>query len=164
MASKIVVGRSGIHGKGVFAKRDIKKGEVVFIFKGKPVRWKVHDQKSSLHGQNWVGLSKEKWLDVISPGVFTNHSCDPSCGIRGRKKVTALRNIKKGEEITIDYSITEMDTLWHMKCRCGSKNCRGEIRSIQSLPKKTFDKYFPYIPTYFMKVYNRDHDGRKVFR
>lgn len=64
------------------------------------------------------------------------------------------------EEIIIDYSTTEIDKFWHMKCNCGSKNCRKEIQSIQFLPKKVYNKYTPCIPTYFMKVYNKCHNEK----
>lgn len=158
MPKDLHVGKSSIEGVGLFANKDFKKGDIVFIFKGKPIDWEVSDEKSSLYGPNWVGIGKSKWLDVIAPGIYINHSCNPNCGIKGKVSVTALRNIKKGEEILIDYAITEIDKLWHMDCNCGDKNCRKIIRSIQYLPKKIYSKYAPYIPTYFMKVYKKSND------
>lgn len=155
MTHRVTHKESSIHGHGMFSTKDIKKGKTVFIFKGKIINWLVRDQKSSLTGPNWVGIGKSKWIDPIILGERINHSCNPNCGIKGKIKVVALRDIKKGEEITIDYSITEIDRLWYMNCHCGSKNCRKVIRSIQFLPKATYNKYMPYIPTYFQKVYNR---------
>jgi len=32
-----------------------------------------------------------------------------------------MENIKKSEQITIDYSITEDDPNWNMKCECREK-------------------------------------------
>ncbi len=152
---KVKVGDSKIQGKGLFAEKNFKRGDIVFIFKGKVVNWEVKDEKSSLYGPNWVGIGKNKWMDVVAPGVYINHSCEPNCGIKGKVSVTAIKNIKKGEEITIDYSITEIDNLWHMTCNCGNKNCRKTIRSIQNLNDKIIRKYTPFIPTYFMNVYNK---------
>lgn len=160
MFKGVYIGNSKISGKGLFANRDFKKGETVFIFKGEVVDWQVKDEKTSLYGPNWVGIGKNKWMDVIAPGVYINHSCNPNCGIKGKVHVKALKNISKGSEVTIDYSITEMDKMWHMNCNCGSKNCRKIIRSIQFLPKKTYLKYNPYIPTYFMQIYKKDHAYR----
>lgn len=160
MSSKIIISKSRIHGKGIIANQDIKKGEIVFIIKGKPVHFVITNKKASLRYPRWVGMSKFSWIDPHEPARFLNHSCSPSCGIKGKVEVVALHDIKKGEEITIDYSITEMDTLWHMKCNCGNNNCRKMIRSIQSLPREIFNKYTPYVPTYFMKVYNRYHNGK----
>lgn len=155
MLTKIIVEKSKIHGKGIIANQDIKKGDTVFVIKGKLVHWTVNNQKDSLYGSVWIGMSKHSWIDPDEPAVFLNHSCEPNCGIKGRLKVVALKDIRAREEITIDYSITEMDRLWYMKCDCGSKNCRKIIRSIQFLPKKIYNKYAPCVPTYFMKVYNR---------
>jgi SET domain-containing protein len=160
MTENILVKESKIHRKGIFANKDFKKGETVFVIKGEIVHWEVKDEESSLYGPNWVGISKNTWIDPKDSAVFLNHSCEPSCGIKGRVKITALKDIKKGEEITIDYSITEMDTLWHMDCNCGSKTCRKHIRSIQFLPKKIYNKYVPYIPSYFMKVYGSYSDAK----
>lgn len=153
MASKVVVKESKIHGKGIFITRDIKKGQIIFVIKGNMVRWEVHNKKESLYGPDWIGVSETKWIDPDGPARFLNHSCNPNCGIKGMVTIRALRDIKMGEEITVDYSTTEIDKLWHMKCDCGSKNCRKIIRSIQFLPKKIYNKYVPCIPTYFMKVY-----------
>lgn len=141
------------HGRGIFTKKNFKKGDTVFIIKGKIKHWMVTNQKESLYGPNWVGIGKNLWIDPEEPAVYLNHSCDPSCGIKGRVTVKALRNIMIGEEITVDYATTEIDRLWHMKCDCGSKNCRKVINSIQFLPKKIYNKYTPFIPTYFKKVY-----------
>lgn len=150
---KVHIGKSSIHGNGVIASQDIKRGEIAFIIKGKLVKWKVVDQKTSLYGPNWIGIGKDEWIDPIGLSPLLNHSCDPSCGIKGRVTVVALKNIKRGEEITIDYSITEMDKLWYMKCFCGSPQCRKMIRSIEFLPERVFNKYIPYVPRAFQKFY-----------
>jgi len=159
MPKKIYVDQSGIHGKGVFAKKDLKRGEVAFILKGKPKKWIVKDQKSSLAGPNWIGIAHNLWLDLDgTPFVYLNHSCDPTIGIKGKVTFVALKNIKKGTELTFDYSITEEDLLWYMKN--GEKKMPGfrpVIKSVQHLPLATFKKYLPYIPKYFQKVYTNYH-------
>lgn len=158
---KIHIKESVIDGHGIFAKRNIKKHEGIAIIKGNIINHTVIDQATSDVGQNWIGFGKNKW---INSKMFDqiNHSCDPNAGIKGSKTVVALRNIKKGEEILIDYSITEEDILWTLgrKCRCGSKKCRSVIKSIQFLSKRVFDNYMPYIPQYFQKVYMKYHKGR----
>lgn len=160
MSNNLEIKNSNTHGKGVFSKKNFKRGDLVFILKGKVVNWSVTNQKESLYGPNWIGLTKHKWLDVSSPGVYLNHSCNPNCGIKGRVKIVALKDVKAGEELTIDYSITEMDRLWYMNCNCREKSCRKKIMSIQFLPKKIYNKYHPYTPTYFSKVYERSNKSR----
>ncbi|RTL59852.1 MAG: SET domain-containing protein [Sphingobacteriales bacterium] len=59
---------------------------------------------------------------------FINHSCDPNVYMRrAYQKVEyyALRNIKKGEELTCDYGETHHEGT--LPCKCGAMNCRGFI-------------------------------------
>lgn len=160
MASKIVVNQSKIHGKGIFAKRDIKKGEIVLIIKG-PEIFKINQTlKDVLDNPDWVGFKINHWIDPTPPYKYLNHSCNPNAGIRGQKTLIALHNIKKDEEITIDYSITEVDPRWQMSCSCNSDKCRGIIKSIQSLPSEIYKKYYPNISSEFQKIYERTNFDR----
>ena len=72
-------------------------------------------------------------------------------------ELVALRDIKEGEEISIDYAIIEGDDLWEMPCSCGAVNCRKVIRSVAHLPEKVFNSYLPYIPTYFKSLFLKSH-------
>ena len=157
--SKVYVGSSDIEGKGLFAKRDIKKGEIAFIAKGKIIRWRVLDEEDSKVGPNWLGIGKDIWLDPEEGSYLdcTNHSCNPNLGIKGRVTFVALRDIKKGEELSFDYSTTEEDRFWKLpyRCKCGSSNCRRSVRSIQYLPEEIFASRSDYIPKYFRNVYLR---------
>lgn len=159
---KIYKGKSKIHGRGIFAKKNIKKGESIALIKGPIMNHVVVDKKTSCMGSNWIGLSKNKWINPKIIFNHINHSCGPNAGIKGARTAVALKNIKKGEEILMDYSITEEDVLWELdkKCNCGSKNCRKSIKSIQFLPEKIFNSYLPYIPKYFQKVYNIYHKNK----
>ena len=153
---KYFVSKSRMDGTGVFAARGIKRGEIILNIKGEPKHWIVKDKKSSEAGPNWIGLGKNLWLDVREPAVFLNHSCAPNAGIRGRVQLVALKDIKAGEEIHFDYSVTEEDKLWEMNCKCGTSLCRKKIKSIQFLPKDVFRKYGQSIPRYFASVYRKE--------
>lgn len=155
MEKKIEVKKSEIHGKGIFSAKNLKKGESVFVIKGKERKFLVKSQEDALFGSNWIGVGKNIWIDVAAPAVYLNHSCEPNVGIRGKVVVVALKDIRKGEEILLDYSITERESLWYMKCSCGAKKCRKVIRSIQHLPKEVFHKYMPYVPRFFATLYKR---------
>jgi len=155
-SKKICIRESKTHGKGLFALRNIKKSEIIFIIKGKKVNFLINNKKQAgIAGFNWIGFGKNKWIDSTNYGLYLNHSCDPNSAIKGKVTVVAIRNIKKGEEITFDYSLNEADIFWHIKCYCGSKNCRKIIKSIQFLPKKTFVKYISHIPKYFKQVFKK---------
>lgn len=155
-SNKLFVEKSRIHGLGVMAKKNIKRGEVGFIIKGKIIRWKVRDEGEALYGEHWIGIGKDTWIDPEGFGRYINHSSKPSCGIRGSVTVCALRNIKKGEELTIDYSTTEQETLWWMEDYSGKKK-KQIVRAVQFLPQEKFKSYLPYVPKYFQKVYRQHH-------
>ncbi len=162
---QIYISTSKISGKGIMAGENISKGEHIQYIKGTPKKLVIHNKKDSDSNPNWIGFAKNQWIDPDYPNQFLNHSCEPNCGIQGRVTMVALKSIKEGEEITIDYSITECDDMWEMKCTCGSKNCRKVVKSIQHLPESQFKKYFPYVPTYFKNLYITLHPKfRKVVK
>ena len=144
-------------GMGLFTAEPIKKGEYIFTVKGNIVKNKIQSQEDSSAWlyPNCIGINKSTWINPIpdNPLTYVNHSCNPNAGIKGSRKFYAIRDINSNEEITLDYSTSEVDIYWEMNCVCGEPNCRKIIRSIQFLPKKTFEKYLPYIPSYFQKIY-----------
>ena len=59
-----------------------------------------------------------------------NHSCDNNCDYDGKGFkvwVSAIRNIKKGEELTCDYGFGFDKDYKQFPCKCGAKNCCGYI-------------------------------------
>jgi hypothetical protein len=86
------------------------------------------------------------------------HSCEPNLGISDERHFMALRTIDPGEELTFDYSISEEDTRWHMKCACGAETCRRTIGPIQTLPLDVMQQYLPHVGEHFQRVYFR-HNG-----
>ena len=154
---KFYVGLSKIHNKGIFAFRDIKKEEIISRFKG-PIKFKINrNKRDALLHPDWVGITKDHWMDPERPQKFFNHSCNPNASIKGRIFIESIKNIRKDEEITFDYSTIEGDLRWEMKCKCKEKNCRKIIKSIQFLPKRQIIKYMPYIPAYFKNLYIKNH-------
>ena len=137
-------------GLGVFASENIRKNQKLFVLKGKLIKNKTH--AFNLNCTLQIGPSS--WLQpTCSYGRFINHSCNPNTLIKNKTEFVAMKNIKKGEEITIDYSTTTNESMWTMKCRCKSKNCRKIIRSFQSLPSSTFNKYKNYVQPFYRKSY-----------
>ena len=144
---------SKINGMGIRVGENVKKGEFIFRFKGTP-KFKINKSKEdALSNPDWVGVEKNKWIDPAKPYKFINHSCEPNTGIKGKITLMALKSIQAGDELTIDYSTIEGDPLWEMRCSCGEKNCRKIIRSIHSIPEKQFEKYLPYVSTYFKNLF-----------
>lgn len=150
---KFEVRNSRIHGRGLVATQDIAKGEFIGFIKG-PVRYEVNQTlRETFSNPDWVGFKRNHWVDPEPPFKYLNHACSASCGVKGVRTLHAVRNIKKGEELTIDYSTTELDENWFLDCQCKLPECRKRVASIQSLPKRVFNRYDPYIPTYNRHFY-----------
>lgn len=159
---KLFVEKSNIDGKGIFTMEDIKKGEKIQYIIGTKKRLRSTTQKEALSIPNWYGVSRYVWID---PGEsifrYLNHSCRPNAGIIGTKTLVAMRPIKKGTEVVIDYSMTDGDVLWELSCTCKSPGCRKKIRSIQSIPSRVYRKHLPYITKYFQQLYTRAHTKKQ---
>lgn len=149
----VIVGESAIAGRGLFATRDLKKGEVIFEFHGPVIKYSFTPNYRK--GPHWLNLGKNTWGMPMNKSAwrYINHSCRASAGFRARTKIIAFRNISKGEEVTIDYSMTEGDRLWRMKCQCGVSECRRIVRSIQYLPNDIFDQYKEVISPFLRSVF-----------
>jgi SET domain-containing protein len=115
---------SKIHGLGVFTSKDIAEGE---LFYEVPVDNILHyaKRRCAYVGNN-VWVSDEFVLNYI------NHSCNPNAvlDISGDvPKLVSIKDIKNGEEITVDYNSTEEGgTL--IPCSCGAEGCKGEFMTI----------------------------------
>jgi tocopherol O-methyltransferase len=126
-------------GMGIFAKRDISKDSLVFTWRG---RKKIGEYPFTV-GQRWLQVDKQQWISPwkSNPGYWINHSCAPNTGIKNSVDIVAMRDIKKGEQITFDYSIDTGEDGWEMLCHCGSNDCRGIITSYERLPLELKRKY-----------------------
>jgi SET domain-containing protein len=125
--------KSKIHGFGVFAQQNIKKGELIVVWGGciftaeevnkLPKRLITYPVK--VYNNLYLG---QKIQSNIDDAEMFNHSCNPNAYIFGQNILLAKRNIKKGEEICFDYATTEDDPSWEFDCLCGAKNCRHIIK------------------------------------
>ena len=123
----VIVKKSKIEGKGVFAARDFKKGEIVLKWDNSKKLTKDELKKVPEVKKKYVSYNKGKVIYMQPPERYVNHSCNANTKIQNSCDV-AIRDIKKGEEITSDYS-EDLPPDSKMKCNCGSKNCRGIIVS-----------------------------------
>jgi len=137
--------RQSEHGKSVFAKADILKGELIIEFHGKILTYEQLPSPYETVEDHYVPIGEKLYMGP-SGGLddFLNHCCDPNSGlkIRGEQVVLiAIRNIKQGEEVCWDYSTTMDENEWEMDCDCKSPKCRGRIRDFKHLPLKIQRKY-----------------------
>jgi SET domain-containing protein len=141
--------RSPIRGKGVFATRAFEKGARICVFRGKRMSIGVLKRKYALKLEridNPLQIGLRTYLDLDEPFVFVNHSCDPNAAMVKSHTLIARRRIRRGEEITYDYSLTTWSDdvawgrawtgQWWMHCRCGSRKCRRIVREFPKLSSK----------------------------
>jgi uncharacterized protein len=64
----------------------------------------------------------------------------------------AIRDIKKGEEITYDYATSETLNNWKMECKCGSKNCRKIISGEDYKKEDVIKKFNGHFMSYLQKL------------
>jgi uncharacterized protein len=141
---KLIIKDTKIYGLGVFAGENIDKGEKIKNLSGKRVAAeeiinKIKKGDEAIDDPLQIG--KRLYIDLDDLSRIFNHSCNPNAAIRKNNELFAIKNIRKGLEITYDYSATIEPTTWRMKCKCGSKNCRKIIGDIATLSTEKINTY-----------------------
>jgi len=128
--------KSGINNLGLFAKTDIKKGEKVIEYKGRKFTHKQVEEDDRFDNSKAIylfTLNERYVLDgdtKTNTAKYINHSCDPNCEvdiIKGKIWIIAIKDIKKGDELSYDYGFGYDADFRQFPCKCGSKNCCGYI-------------------------------------
>ena len=128
---------NSIAGYGIYASREIRKGEI--IFKGEERAQRIvtrryveknWNEEEKLHFRRYAYPVSEElfilWDEDPSEWAPQNHSCEPNTAFDGLD-VLALRSIKKDEELTLDYTVFLDENMEPFQCKCGTASCRGEI-------------------------------------
>lgn len=80
---------------------------------------------------------------------YINHSCDPSAWFSGDDMIVARRDLRAGDEITIEYAtVDHMYVEFDGECQCGSTNCRQKIRNTDYQLPEIRKKYMGHMMTY----------------
>jgi len=147
----IKIKKSGIHNKGAFAKKNLPKGTRIIEYVGNRItkvqaekvyeKSLAHHLKNKKNGSVYIfELNKRYDLDgnvSWNPAKYINHSCSPNCEteiVKGHIWIVAVKDIKKGEEITYNYGYDVLEYEDH-PCLCGSENCVGYIVEKRQWPK-----------------------------
>ncbi|HYE21970.1 MAG TPA: SET domain-containing protein-lysine N-methyltransferase, partial [Verrucomicrobiae bacterium] len=86
----------------------------------------------------------------VESADYVNHSCDPTCGVKDKLKLVAMRDIHPGEEITFDYAMTESSD-YSFECNCGRTNCRKKVTGDDWKIPELQKKYKGYFSEYLEK-------------
>lgn len=158
-------------GIGVFAVVEIKKGEIVA--NGIPVEdfsktvpWEdfkhlsveVQEKVKSFCVGTLNGFVPPENMDFnkLSIEWYFNHACNGNLGFGENGNLIAIKNIKKGEELTYDYGLVESYPYFIMRCECKARKCRKLItgndwKSI--IKEKNMKKYMhPFLVEAFCKT------------
>ena len=131
---------NAVAGYGIYAIEKINKNELIFQGEEKAQRIATKSYISN----NWNAkelINFKKYAYPISEEVFIlwdenpaewapqNHSCNANTAYHGLN-VYAVREIQKGEELTLDYALFLDEHMQPFNCNCGSENCKGKISGI----------------------------------
>ncbi len=142
LPAMVRLGRSPLHGQGLFARAPIARGTRIIEYVGERIT-KAEAERREVQrlarlaaggdGNVYIfELNQRHDLDGRvrwNPARRINHSCAPNCEVqvvRGRIWIVALRALAPGEELTYDYSF-DYDAWRDHPCRCGAKECAGYI-------------------------------------
>lgn len=149
---KIQVKKSGVHGKGVFAARDIAKGETLIEYVGEIISAQEaedrhpHDPTDPNH-TFYFQVEEDKVIDALHGGNsarWINHCCSPNCKpevIEGRVFIKAKKDIPADTELNYDYGLIIDEPITkklkaQYPCWCGSAKCRGTLLAVQKKSNK----------------------------
>ncbi len=128
--------KSNIDNRGLYAAKDIKDRTKIIEYKGRIITKKQVEENSKFDNEKAIylfNINKKYDLDgdfKYNTARLINHSCDPNCEVYGtglKVWVYAIRDIKKGEELTYDYGFGFDQDYRDFPCKCGSKKCVGYI-------------------------------------
>ena len=135
LSPKCYIKKSPLGGKGIFARAEIKKGELVALWGGKVFSLEEIEKKcvNKPHfATHTVSIFDNFYLGPITENGFDdteyfNHSCTPNVGVKGQIVIVARKKIHTNEELCFDYDTTETNAEGSFYCKCKSKSCRGLI-------------------------------------
>lgn len=136
------LGRSSLHGHGLFTRVALPKGARVIEYVGERITKAEAERRDEQRlirlaagGDGCVYIYELNQRHDIdgrvpwNPARRINHSCAPNCEadvIRGRIWIVALRDLPPGAELTYDYRFDATEWRLH-PCRCGAPECVGYI-------------------------------------
>jgi SET domain-containing protein len=139
----LVARRSGVQGRGVYARRDIPSGTRLIEYTGERISnaeadRRDEEEREKRHHTFLFILDEHTVIDARYGGnasKYINHFCDPNCEALFEGQhiwIYSTRDIQKGDELGYDYEYDwephyTMADLAQYACFCGSPKCRGTM-------------------------------------
>jgi uncharacterized protein len=136
----LIIRSSAIHAAGCYTTSKIRKGTLVVEYTGPLISKDEADEKYADSPTTYLfGVGDGSMvIDGHGTAMFINHSCDPNCEteeIDGKVWITAIRDIRPGEELTYDYCLYDGDEDEAL-CNCGAKKCRKTMYAPEEVKKR----------------------------
>jgi SET domain-containing protein len=140
-AMSLVIRRSKIHSDGCYTTLPIKRRKLVTEYTGPRLTIKEADDIYEKSPRTYLfGLTDgEHVIDGDGVSAFINHSCEPNCEadeIDGRVLITAIRDIRAGEELSYDYNLYDGELDDESPCFCKATSCRGSMYSVKEVARR----------------------------
>ena len=128
-------------GRGLYAAHNIEEGTRIIDYVGKIITKKQTEESQKFDNAKPIylfNLNKKYDMDgdvSWNPARLINHSCSNNTDYNGtglKLWVVAIKDIKRGEEITADYGFGYDEDYKQFPCKCRSKNCCGYIVRAES--------------------------------
>jgi hypothetical protein len=157
---KTAVRPSPIHGRGLFATRAIRTGEIVAVKGGHVLDARALAKVRRAIAQSYIQIDDAFYLgarrsaEVRRNKIWINHSCRPNVGIRGQCVFVAMRAVRAGEELTYDWAMEENSPAL-TRCTCGSPDCRRILTGEDWRRPALQRKYRGYFSSYLAEKMSR---------
>lgn len=139
----------------------ISKGEMVWQLDKPTYTWKEIEafdkkrRKAFEHYGFQCGIDRFSLPETDDISREANHSCDPNTWWVGSYSLVALRDIHPNEEVTYDYSTSDIDIALKMKCNCGATCCRKIITNRDYLDPGWQERYGLNLPQHVLTAIER---------
>jgi uncharacterized protein len=163
LTPKARLGTSPLGGQGLVAVASIPRHELVAIWANRIMTtaemWALPEALQDFPVQVWYDMFVGPMAaDEVEPVDYMNHSCEPSCGVRGSVAVVARRDVAAGEELTFDYGTTDTDR-WTLECGCGAATCRGRMTGDDWRDPAFQARHAGYLSLYVQELIAHARDG-----
>jgi SET domain-containing protein len=151
--------QSAIHGRGLFARAEIAREEIVMIKGGHIVGREQLREINARLGPVEIQIADDLFIAPVTAEeregsmLYSNHSCDANLGLRGDIVFVAMRDIAAGEELTHDWCTTDNDN-YSAECKCGSAICRKVVTGKDWQKPDVQRRYAGYFSAYLARKIN----------
>jgi SET domain-containing protein len=133
--SKIIPGEVGI-----FSLRNIPKNTIIALnsdFKEDTfISWKEFKMLDNITKKRLISFCAKTDKGIFAPININNisipwhinHSCNPNVFCSDNGDYITIKNIKVGEELTLDITTIVKDGKFKFNCNCGSNHCKKIVK------------------------------------